>query len=231
MKKYFSIPTPLDFFLKYHIFSFEKYNHKRMKKILITGTSSGIGKNLGQELSKYHTIYWISRNTSHLEIQEFLWDINDENFLHEIYKNIPQIDYLILNAGVWYFDHFENISLNEHKEIIQTNLLANIIFTHIFSKKITSGIIFIWSISSKKSGKFWASYAASKFWLRGFAMNLKNEFKQAIHIINPKVVKTNFHQNSKIEIQWKFQQTPIIDIVKTIEDIISGKEKRFEIDL
>gem|GEM_PF-5488202 len=31
-------------------------------------------------------------------------------------------------------------------------------------------------------------------------MNIKNEFKQAVHIINPKVVKTNFHQNSKIEI-------------------------------
>lgn len=231
MKKYFSIPTPLDFLKKYHIFSFEKYNHKRMKKILITWTSSGIWKNLGQELWKDYTIYGVSRKSSGLEIEEFLWDINNEAFLSETYKKVPEIDWLILNAWVWYFDHFENISLKEHKEIIQTNLLANIIFTHIFSKKITSGIIFIWSISSKKSGKFWASYAASKFWLRGFAMNLKNEFKQAIHIINPKIVKTNFHKNSKIEIQWKFQQTPIIDIIKTIEDIITGKEKRFEIDL
>ena len=147
MKKYFSIPTPLDFFLKYHIFSFEKYNHKRMKKILITGTSSGIGKNLGQELWKHHTIYGISRKSSDLEIQEFLWDINNEAFLSEIYKKVPEIDWIILNAWVGYFDRFENISLKEHKEIIQTNLLANIIFTHIFSKKITSGIIFIWSIS------------------------------------------------------------------------------------
>lgn len=202
-----------------------------MKKILITGTSSGIGKILGQELWKHHMIYGVSRNKSCLEIQEFLWDINDTNFLHEIHKNIPQIDYLILNAGVWYFDRFENIPINQHKEIIQTNLLANIIFTHIFLNKITSGIIFIWSISSKKSGKFWASYAASKFWLRGFAMNLKNESKLNIHIINPKVVKTNFHQNSKIQIQWIFQETPVIDIIKMIENIINRKEKRFEIDL
>lgn len=231
MKKYFSIPTPLDFLKKYHIFSFEKYNHKRMKKILITWTSSGIWKNLGQELWKDYTIYGISRKSSGLEIEEFLWDINNEAFLSETYKKVPEIDWLILNAWVWYFDHFENISLKEHKEIIQTNLLANIIFTHIFSKKITSGIIFIWSISSKKSGKFWASYAASKFWLRGFAMNLKNEIKQNIHIINPKIVKTNFHKNSKIEIQWKFEQTNLEDILQVINEIIQWKEKRFEIDL
>jgi short-subunit dehydrogenase len=202
-----------------------------MKNIFITGTSSGIWKFVAQNMQEIHTLYGISRHSSNLEIQEFLWDINDETFLSEIYKKVSEIDWLILNAWVWYFDHFENISLKEHKEIIQTNLLANIIFTHIFSKKITSGIIFIWSISSKKSGKFWASYAASKFWLRGFAMNLKNEIKQNIHIINPKIVKTNFHKNSKIEIQWKFEQTNLEDILQVINEIIQWKEKRFEIDL
>ncbi len=202
-----------------------------MKKILITGTSSGIGNFLGKELWKYHTVYWVSRKESLLDIQEFLWDINDENFVHHISESIDTVDYVILNAGVWYFDRFENISLDKHREIIQTNLLSNIIFTHIFSKKITGWIIFIWSISSKKSGKFWASYSASKFWLRGFAMNLKNESKLGIHIINPKVVKTNFHHHSKIEIQGKFQETPIGDILNTVADIIEGKEKRFEIDL
>lgn len=182
-------------------------------------------------MQKNHTIYGISRNSSNLKIQEFLWDINNETFLSEIYKKVPEIDWLILNAWVGYFDTFKNISLEEHKEIIQTNLLSPIIFTSIFLDKIKSWIIFIGSISSKKSGKFWASYSASKFWLRGFAMNLKNEIKQNIHIINPKVVKTNFHKNSKIEIQWKFEQTNLEDILQVINEIIQWKEKRFEIDL
>lgn len=202
-----------------------------MKNIFITGTSSGIWKFVAQNMQEIHTVYGISRNSSNLEIQEFLWDINDETFLSEIYKKTPEIDWLILNAWVWYFDTFKNISLEEHKEIIQTNLLSPIIFTSIFLDKIKSWIIFIWSISSKKSGKYGASYSASKFWLRGFAMNLKNEIKQNIHIINPKVVKTNFHKNSKIEIQWKFEETHLEDILHIINEIIEWKEKRFEIDL
>lgn len=202
-----------------------------MKNIFITGTSSWIWKFVAQNMQEIHTIYGISRNSSNLKIQEFLWDMNDQTFLSEIYKKVPEIDWLILNAWVWYFDTFKNISLEEHKEIIQTNLLSPIIFTSIFLDKIKSWIIFIWSISSKKSGKYGASYSASKFWLRGFAMNLKNEIKQNIHIINPKVVKTNFHKNSKIEIQWKFEQTNLEDILQVINEIIQWKEKRFEIDL
>lgn len=202
-----------------------------MKNIFITGTSSWIWKFVAQNMQEIHTIYGISRNSSNLKIQEFLWNINDETFLSEIYKKVPEIDWLILNAWVWYFDTFKNISLEEHKEIIQTNLLSPIIFTSIFLDKIKSWIIFIGSISSKKSGKYGASYSASKFWLRGFAMNLKNEIKQNIHIINPKVVKTNFHKNSKIEIQWKFEETNLEDILQVINEIIQWKEKRFEIDL
>lgn len=202
-----------------------------MKNIFITGTSSWIWKFVAQNMQEVHTIYGISRNSSNLDIQEFLWNINDETFLSEIYKKVPEIDWLILNAWVWYFDIFKNISLEEHKEIIQTNLLSPIIFTSIFLDKLKSWIIFIGSISSKKSGKYGASYSASKFWLRGFAMNLKNEIKQNIHIINPKVVKTNFHKNSKIEIQWKFEETNLEDILQVINEIIQWKEKRFEIDL
>lgn len=203
-----------------------------MKEILITWTSSWIWNFLAEKLAIKNKIYWLSRKNSWLEIQEFLWDINDDFFLQEIYKKIPEIDYLILNAWVWYFDNFEKISLNEHKEILNTNLISPIILTHLFLNKIKSWIIFIGSISSKKSGKYWASYSASKFGLRGFAMNLKNETKWIkIHLINPKIVKTNFHKNSSIEIVGKFQETKIEYILDTVNKIITWEEKRFEIDL
>jgi short-subunit dehydrogenase len=98
--------------------------------------------------------------------------------------------------------------------------------------KIKKWIIFIWSISSKKSWSLWASYAASKFWLRWFAMQLKNEVKWIkISIINPKIVKTNFHKNSKIEIVWKYKETSLDEILKVVKKIFSSEEKRFEIDL
>jgi short-subunit dehydrogenase len=69
------------------------------------------------------------------------------------------------------------------------------------NNKIQKGIVCIGSICGKKSFKFGASYGASKFGIRGFAMQLKNELSSiSVHLINPKIVDTNFHKNSKIEI-------------------------------
>lgn len=166
------------------------------------------------------------------KLTHFTWNINDDEFIDKIVWNIEKIDFLILNAGIWYFDNFLDISLENHIDIINTNLLANIKLVYKLLKKVKTWIIFIWSVSSKKSWKYGASYSASKFGLRWFALNLKNEFpKIKIHLINPKIVKTNFHKNSKVEILGKYEETNISEILETIENIFIWEEKRFEIDL
>lgn len=201
-----------------------------MKNILITWTSSGIWAYLKSSLWEKHHIFWVSRNWN----DDFVWDLRDISFLQEISKKVETLDFLIINAWVWYFDRFENISLEEHKQIIETNLLSPILLSNLLLKenKIKSGIIFIWSVAGKKSSKFGASYSASKWGLRGFAMQIKNEFpKLQIHLLNPKIVKTDFHKNSRVEIVWKYKETKIEDIKQNIENIFLKKEKKFEIDL
>lgn len=204
-----------------------------MGKILITWTTSWIWNFLANNLKDIFEIIWVWRSDNKIEsISFFKWDLKDEIFLKNISDNISEIDYLIINAWVWYFDAFQNISIDEDKEIIETNLISPIVLTKILLPKIKKWIIFIWSISSKKSWSFWASYAASKFWLRWFAMQLKNEIKWIkVSIINPKIVKTNFHKNSKIEIVWKYKETSLDEILKYVKEIINWNEKRFEIDL
>lgn len=204
-----------------------------MGKILITWTTSWIWNFLANNLKDIFEIIWVWRSDNKIEsISFFKWDLKDGIFLNEISKNIQEIDYLIINAWVWYFDAFQNISIDEDKETIETNLISPIVLTKLLLPKIKKWIIFIWSISSKKSWSFWASYAASKFWLRWFAMQLKNEIKWIkISIINPKIVKTNFHKNSKIEIVWKYKETSLEEILKVVKEIINWGEKRFEIDL
>lgn len=202
-------------------------------KILITGTTSWIWNFLANNLKNNFEIIWVWRSENNIkDISFFRWDLKDENFLKNFSEEVPEIDFLIINAWVWYFDIFKNISINQDKEIIETNLISPIILTKLMLKKIKKWIIFIWSISSKKSWAFWASYAASKFWLRWFAMQLKNEVKWIkVSIINPKIVKTNFHKNSKIEIVWKYKETKLEEIFEVIKNIINSEENRFEIDL
>lgn len=207
-----------------------------MQNILITWITSGIWLHLATNLSKENHITWVwRREKPDIEnIYYIKWNIRELKTLHEIEKSKESYDYVIINAWIWYFDEFKNINLEQNKEIIETNLLSPILLTNILltENKIKKWIIFIWSVVWKKSMKFWASYGASKFGLRWFAMQLKNELaKLSIHIINPKIVRTEFHKNSKIEINWKYKETSLSDIFHTIENIISWKEKRFEIDL
>ncbi|MCH2189143.1 SDR family oxidoreductase [Candidatus Gracilibacteria bacterium] len=204
--------------------------------ICITGVSSGIGLHITQKLTPDHTLTGISRRSieNRINLTHIKGDIRDENLLEKIAKESEAFDYIILNAGVAYFDSCENILPEQHREIIETNLLSTILFINVLLKynKIKKGIIFIGSIAGKKSSQNGSSYAASKFGLRGFAMQLKNEQRQlGIHIINPKIVSTELHKNSKIQIQGKYKETSLESISSTITSILSGEEKRFEIDL
>lgn len=63
-------------------------------------------------------------------------------------------------------------------------------------------------------------------------MQMKNEYPNIkIHLINPKIVDTPFHKNDFVTKNSTYTHTNIEDILKTIENIINKKEKKFEIDL
>ncbi len=192
--------------------------------ILITGSSKWIWKALVDYLDWDNTIYKLSRS-EWCNLTEY-WDI--KKFISQI-DNI--LDVIILNAWVWEFWKFEDISLEKSEDIININLLWNIRLLKALEKNINkkTKIIFMWSIISKKFMSGASVYQASKFWLRGFAWWLKSEWKK-IYLINPKIVQTDFHKN-KVLLWNKYPETKMEDILKTVTDIISGEEKRFEIDL
>ena len=193
--------------------------------ILITGHSKWIWKFLSDNLEKNYQVFGFSRKN--------WFDLTKVETFQKIKKNIwgEKLDILILNAWVWEFWKFEDISLEKLENVINLNLLANIRLLKNLENNIKKDtkIIFIWSIISKKFMKWASVYQASKFWLRGFAWGLKNEWKK-VFLINPKVVDTTFHK-WKIDLDNKFPETKLEDILKIVKKIISGWEKRFEIDL
>ncbi len=210
------------------------------KNILITGTSKGIWNFLTRELVDENNIFCISRSKTDIDwIVDFNFDLNNfenfsqiNNYFEE--KNI-KLDWIILNAGVWYFWKFEEWDIQEYKNIINLNLTSNIILLKKLQKFLNkkSKIIFMGSIISKKFMKYWAVYQASKFWLRWFAWALKNELSWvSVHIINPKIVETDFHNNSKITLNFdNSKYTSIDSILLTVKNIFYWNEKKFEIDL
>ncbi|MCP4522856.1 MAG: SDR family NAD(P)-dependent oxidoreductase, partial [Candidatus Gracilibacteria bacterium] len=153
---------------------------KLKKNILITGTSSGIGESVTKKISKFHDVIGVSRhipvgleggkNYTHITCDLSISENRDK--IRQYYEQSDKkIDVLLLNAGVGYFDNFENIPLSDYEYLLQLNLHAPIGLTHALLPFLSekAKIIFIGSICSKKFMKYGAVYQASKFGLRGFA--------------------------------------------------------------
>lgn len=213
-------------------------------KILITWTNSWIWNYLAKKLLKNNKIIWSWRWENNIDwITYIKWDLNTIKTLQNIEESSDYFDYVIINAWVWYFDKFEKIWIKKHKETIETNLISPILLLQLLleKNKVKKWIIFMWSIAWKKSLHYWSSYAASKFWLRWFAMQLKNELKWIkIQLINPSIVEKNIElrmQNNEITLKNNFEhfsnykKTTLEDILEVVKNIINWNEDRFEIDL
>lgn len=163
-----------------------------MKNVILTGHTSGIGKELSSQLQNtYNVIKIHSRleNFDELELE-----------IKEILKK-SEINILINCAGFGIFEPLEEINTKDIKKLIYVNLLAPILITSLTlrSLKKTQGqIINISSIEALKSSKFSAIYTASKAGLRAFSLSLFEEVRKSgvrISNINPDITNTSFFDN------------------------------------
>ena len=210
------------------------------KNILITWTSKWIWNYLLNELKFDNEVIGISRSKNLCGwFKEINIDLTDYSLFTDIVKYLEQwnikLDCIIINAWVWHFWKYEQWTNKKYTEIISLNLLSPILLIKELVPYLNdkAKIIFIWSIISKKFMKYWAVYQASKFGLRWFAGALKSEMKgKGIHIINPKIVETSFHDNSEIDINFGNDKiTSLESIWEVVKNILLGLENRFEIDL
>ena len=104
--------------------------------IIISGTSSGIGQQLGNYLTeKGHKVTGLSRNINRENNFETLrCDITKFDSLRETLNKITKVDCLINNAGI-----AKSKVKNEKKnfeEIIKTNLIGAYYLTYLLQKKL-----------------------------------------------------------------------------------------------
>ncbi|MFA7090687.1 MAG: SDR family oxidoreductase [Arcobacteraceae bacterium] len=191
-----------------------------MKKALVTGYSSGIGKAICQTLKSNG--YEILTLKTRLENAKAL-----EKEVEELLKT-NEIDVLVNCAGVGIFQPHEEISVSKIKELIDVNLTAPLILSSLClrSLKKTKGhIINIASVEATKHSKFSALYTASKSGLRDFSLCLFEELRKAdvkITSINPDLTQTNFFDKLQFEPSPK-ENTHLLaqDIAKTVLDILN----------
>lgn len=124
-----------------------------MKKVLITGATSGIGyATLKYLVEKYEVIFTYCHNEiKALEIEDeyhikgYHLDLENKESIEALVSNIDSLDVLINNAAIALDNSFEDKTYEEFSKVIGVNLTGTYYLTKLLSKKINKGgnILFI----------------------------------------------------------------------------------------
>lgn len=183
------------------------------KKIVITGTSSGIGFELARKFLKSGNLVWgCSRSKStilHKNYKHKVLNLEKKNHIEKWIKQISkdssnEIDICVLNAAFYernlnYFETEQNII-----KTISVNLISSILISKKISKLMINnnrGMIVFFSSSAvvvKDIGT--STYSSSKIALETFAQILNKElkkFKIKIFIFRLNYLKTRLSKDLK----------------------------------
>jgi short-subunit dehydrogenase len=148
------------------------------KKALITGASSGIGRDMARVLSsKGYDLILVARRKDRLEelknelktdVQILPYDISNYENCISLYNEVKDqnIDILINNAGFGIFGDFLSIDLEKELNMIDVNIKSVDILTKLFLKdfkeKNKGYILNVASSAAFLPGPLLSSYYASK---------------------------------------------------------------------
>ena len=222
-----------------------------MEKILITGASLGIGKELAKNLaSKCKKLFLLARSFDKLnllkkELEEkfpnlectcIKYDLTDINNLENIIENCD-VDLLINCAGFGKITDFSKLNDKEDLDTINVNFISPLILTKKFSEKFLQkgqGIVLnVCSTAALYQHPYMAVYSSTKSALLHYSLALDEELSNKnVRVLSvcPGPTASNFFDK---DIQEKFGNSQKFmmsseDVAKRIIKMIE-KRKRFSI--
>lgn len=199
-----------------------------MKKIFITGSGSGLGKEAAITLARRgHTVYasvhyeeQISplvqiAEKENLDLRVFLLDILDPEQRKKLL--LYDIDVFIANSAIGNSGSVSDIPIDSIRSVFETNVFCNLCMIQLAIKKMLEKqkkgrIVILSSLIGRIPMPFLSPYCASKFALEGFATCLHQEMKLLkklsgktiqVCLIEPGAYATGFNkENNEKKYQW-----------------------------
>ena len=190
-------------------------------KALITGASSGIGKEIAKYLALLNCDLIIAaRSTDKLralrdelknvDVRVISVDLSREQDCYDLYEHIKDenIDFLVNNAGFGAYGKFVDVPLETEIKLIHTNVLAVHILTKLFLRdmvKRNSGYILnVGSASGFLAGPTFSSYYASKNYVVRLTQAIHEELRRdkvnvKVSALCPGPVRTNFNDVANVK--------------------------------
>ena len=191
-------------------------------KALITGASSGIGRDMAIYLKELgHEVIIVGSNkekldkvSKKLDCKSIVMDLSNKDNCIKLYEKVKNdnIDILINNAGFGKFGEFTETSLDEELNMIDVNVNAVHILTKLFLKdfvKRDSGYILnVASSAAFEPGPLMATYYSTKAYVLRLTTSIyeelrRNKSKVHVSVLCPGPVKTNFNNVANVKFDIK----------------------------
>lgn len=212
-------------------------------KALVTGASSGIGRDIARYLSGLgYDIIAVARDGGALnqlkkelstKVDTISMDLSDVDACRQLYELVKKqkIDILINNAGFGDFGEFTNTDLDKELNMIDVNIKAVHILTKLFLqdmvKRDTGYILNVASIAGFMPGPLMATYYSTKAYIVRLTQGLYTELKKkkskvSISVLCPGPVNTNFNKVANVHFNLKGQSSEYV-AKYAIDKMLKGK--------
>lgn len=191
-------------------------------KALITGASSGLGKDFAIKLSNMgYDLILVSRNKKELEkvansvktkVQIEVFDLSNKENCIELFNKHKNIDLLINNAGYGLFGEFSKTSLDKELNMIDLNINAVHILTKLYLqemiKKDKGRILNVASTAAFLPGPLMSTYYSTKSYVYSLTTAIFEELRRIksnvkISVLCPGPVNTNFNNIAEVNFSIK----------------------------
>ncbi len=189
-------------------------------KALITGASSGIGRDISIILSNMgYDLILVARRRDRLEelkgilptcVNIICMDISGADACFELYERVREesVDILVNNAGFGVFGEFEHTDLETELRMIDTNIKAVHILTKLFlkdfAKKDSGYILNVASSAAFLPGPLLAAYYATKAYVLRLTEAIYEELRRKgshvyVGALCPGPVDTEFNKTANVK--------------------------------
>jgi short-subunit dehydrogenase len=226
----------------------------QQKTALITGATSGIGRELAKLFAqdKYNLVI-VARNQDELaqtaaELQQqygvqvttIAKDLFQRQAPFEVYDQVKaqglQIDALVNDAGQGQYGQFTTTDINRELDIIQLNIGAYVTLTKLYLQEMVARhdgkILQVSSLGAEIPGPLQAVYHGTKAFVTSFTEAVREEVKDSgvtITILEPGVTATDFFHKADMERAKIVAEGPQADPAKVAKDgyeaLLAGKDK------
>lgn len=191
-------------------------------KALITGASSGIGRDMARYLSNLgYDLVIVARRTELLEelkkelntkVEIVTLDVSIKENCYKLFEEHKDIDILINNAGFGLFGHFVDTDLEKELNMIDTNITGVHILTKLYLQEMTQKdkghILNVASIAGFMVGPLMATYYATKNYVVALTRGINKELKKKksnvkLSVLCPGPVKTEFNNVAGVRFALK----------------------------